>query len=511
MDSVNRGTFWPLSWNWVELKDVFVIDLRSLALVRIVTAFIILIDLAVRAPYIAMFYGDGGVLPTAQLYTFWMGDWAWSFHTFFGGPPMWVALLFIIQALAAIALLVGFQTRVSSIVSWIFLVSLHNANPLILLGGDFLLRAILFVGMFLPWGEFFSADRYMKAGSAIRTYVLSPWSATFLIQLGFLYYFASIFKNSFEWSVSGSAMYYIANIDQYATPLAKFLLNFPHFLSLVTLGIVKFQHIAIYLLFFPIWNRYVRTITASILILMHIAFALGANLGIFSWITIAGLLAFFPAMVWDAADRGLATFKNARADMWRRWIPPAHLQSHSEKSESVYVMWFRQLVYVLGVLYIVYVFVWQASEFLPMTKNAVSSGLQGLPAKVLRIDQRWNLFAPHPYVNDGWDIVEGQLADGSDVDLFRNGAPISFEKPDDVYGLYGSSHMREFTLEIRRPNNEKYRRYYAQYLCRSWNSSHDALKHLNSLELIFMLEVTPPPGASPKPVALQSLLTWTCE
>jgi hypothetical protein len=155
-------------------------------------------------------------------------------------------------------------------------------------------------------------------------------------------------------------------------------------------------------------------------------------------------------------------------------------------------------------------FLWQAAEFAPWIHTHTAWNTWTIPVKIFRLDQHWNLFAPHPYTDDGWDIVEGHLADGRVVDLFRDGAPISYEKPVDVYALYYFSHRRQFTLDLRAPNAQEYRVAYAQYLCSSWNASHTGLDRLVSLKHIFMLEETPPPGAPQSPVVPMPLISFSC-
>ena len=325
-----------------------------------------------------------------------------------------------------------------------------------------------------------------------------------------MYFFASTFKNSIEWSVTGTALYYICSIDQYATPLAKYALQFPDILRFFTFAIVYFQHAAVFLLFFPFYNRAVRTVTACLLMLMHFSFAMGSYLGIFSWIAIAALLAFLPSLVWDYAGDTLATRTSKIARAMYAMINPVQRPVHIARASTHKSRVAQYSLASLGVLYIAFIFLWQATDFVSVSRLVPGWSTLEIAANVLRIDQRWNLFAPRPYVNDGWDIVEGHLADGRTVDLFRAGSPISYEKPADVYGLYGSSHLREYTLEFRRGSNAQYRPFYAAYTCAQWNATHTGADRLQSLEALFMLELTPPPGMPQTPIRKQSLITYDC-
>ncbi len=72
------------------------------------------------------------------------------------------ALLFVVAAVAAVALLVGYRTWVASVVVWILLLSIQHRNPLVLGSGDDLLRMLLFWGMSLPLGAVWSVDRAVE-------------------------------------------------------------------------------------------------------------------------------------------------------------------------------------------------------------------------------------------------------------------------------------------------------------------------------------------------------------
>lgn len=75
--------------------------------------------------------------------------WSYLIH----GSPEIQAVLFGLAGSFAVALLVGYKTRLVSIMSWFLLMSLHNRNFLVLHGGDTLLRAALFWACFCPGGN----------------------------------------------------------------------------------------------------------------------------------------------------------------------------------------------------------------------------------------------------------------------------------------------------------------------------------------------------------------------
>ena len=136
-------------------ERVFGVDVRSLAVFRMGLSLVVLGDLADRARHLTLLYTDFGVLPRAAALAFFSADTHLSLHMMSG--LFWAqAALFILAACAALALLVGYRSRLATALSWALLVSLQMRNWPILHGGDALLRMLLFWSMFLPMGATYS-------------------------------------------------------------------------------------------------------------------------------------------------------------------------------------------------------------------------------------------------------------------------------------------------------------------------------------------------------------------
>lgn len=123
----------------------------------------------------------------------------------------------------------------------------------------------------------------------------------------------------------------------------------------------------------------------------------------------------------------------------------------------------------------------------------------------LRLKQRWSMFAPHPLKTEGWVVIEGALEDGSAVDVYRGKlGRADTARPDDMYQSYGNDRWRKFFDNLRRPEWQQARLYYARYLCRQWNADQPAEKRLAEFRIIFYKETTLPDYAPPRvePVVL---------
>src|SRR5215210_4821337 len=102
-------------WWSAKVTEVFGADLRSLALFRIVLALLVLADLANRATDLSAHYTDAGVLPRTVLVEQVLSRWAFSLNIM-NRQPFFQMLLFGVAALAALGLLVGYRTRLMTIV-----------------------------------------------------------------------------------------------------------------------------------------------------------------------------------------------------------------------------------------------------------------------------------------------------------------------------------------------------------------------------------------------------------
>ncbi|HXG04894.1 MAG TPA: HTTM domain-containing protein, partial [Candidatus Binatia bacterium] len=285
-----------------RLVAVFEVDVRSLAVLRAGLGLLLLIDLVLRSRDLVAHYTDAGVLPRAVLFELGASRWLASVH-FVNGTWAVQALLFAAAAIAAVALLVGYRTRLASVVCWGMLVSVNARNPLVVLGGDVLMRVALFWAMFLPLGARWSVDRALgrTTGPPARS-VVSGGTVAYLVQMVLVYGISALRKSSPEWRSEGSALYYALSLDHLTTPLGEALLAFPGLLRVLTHGVFWLEVMAPVLLLAPVWKVGARCLVIGALALMHLGIAATLRVGLFPWIAVVTLVPFLPGPVWDALD-----------------------------------------------------------------------------------------------------------------------------------------------------------------------------------------------------------------
>ncbi|QLE56272.1 HTTM domain-containing protein [Nostoc sp. TCL26-01] len=571
-----------------KLDEVFGLDLRSLAAFRIGIALVLLADLGIRFGDVVAHYTDAGVMPRSLLAQI-SKPWHWSLHAI-SGEPIFQVLLFTIAAVMAIAMLVGYHTRIATIASWVLLISLHNRNPSLIFAADDVLRALMFWAMFLPLGASYSIESALNsANHKLPARVVSGATVALIFQQCFIYIFSAAFKTRSPVWTEGTAVYYSLSFDQYATPIGHFLLNFPALLTLFTYVTLVLEWVAPLLLFVPVRNSFFRMCAVITFVMLHAGFGLTLNLGIFPFLSIFSWLAFLPSSFWHALHKRLQTparqglkiyfdadcgfckkvvhllrtllilpgtpllmaqeYPDIYADMqaYNSWVVEDWQgKRHFKFAGIVYIVslspvffflvpllnWkpvmaagtkfyeavatnrkiagrftkpfkFRpiqvrpsRLLNILALLLLLYTFVWNVSSYAPDAfKRKVWQSTEFV-GRATRLDQSWSIFAPGPPRDDGWYVIPGRLQNGSEVDIFRSGNPVSWDKPSlGLRGtIYNNMQWRTYFINLNRAIGQRLYPFYGQYLCRTWNAKHPGEQSLKSFDVYFMDERTVPPG-----------------
>lgn len=280
-------------------QNPFLIDTRALAFLRIAVACIIIADLLIRWGDIDWFMSSSGAYPAADSKTiaadlrfsvYWVLDSIW-----------WAHLLFVANVFVAFMLMFGMRTRLSTVLVFIFLVSLQNRNPVLLQGGDNLLLLLVFWGLFLPWGERLSVDAAMTKQPATTNQYFGVGSVALLLQVLSVYFFSAFLKNGAEWTVDGSAIYYALHNDQVAHLLAPYWRDWHAVTVPLTHYVWWLELLGPIIALSPWFNHWARGIAAFCFITLEIGFLFNLNVGLFPFISMASLLVLIPSTVWDRA------------------------------------------------------------------------------------------------------------------------------------------------------------------------------------------------------------------
>jgi len=587
-----------------SLRTIFGIDLRTLALFRVLLGVYILIDLVMRARDLVSHYTDAGIMPRAvqidHLYIT-----TWSLHLA-NGAAWFQALLFVLAGLAAFGLLVGWRTRLMTVLSWLLMLSVQNRNTFILSGEDNLALLMLFWAMFLPLGARYSVDAALdRTGHFARNDYFTMATAALLLQGMSMYFFSALLKTHPIWYQDGTAVHYALQLDYLVTPFALWFRQFQDLMSGLTYYVYVLELIGPFLIFSPIFHRTLRTVFLLAFTTMHLSFLLFLEIGFFPFISIIMNLTFVPGWMWDRLAAWLPVRSKGPLVIWydkgcdfcekschllrvflflgdtpvrpaqddaaigaeleRRnsWVITSG-ETRSYKTAALATLvsasplffplgwllrrapvqaigdrcygwvgrnrpnlsrftanllpWrlhpqrFGPVTQGLAGLFLAFVTVQNVST-LPWSGVTLPDGFR-MVRQALGLYQNWTMFAPYPEMTSPWPVIEGELTDGTVVDVYR-GTPglADFDKPEVVSQVYANYRWRKFLSQLEDQTYENVPQTlaltYGRYLCQNWRETHPERPALSTFILYFQTEVSQPPGV-PKEVETQQVWSHDC-
>jgi len=597
------------SGDWLSsIRTVFSIDLRSLALMRILLALLLLVDLILRAPTMRMFYTDAGVLPRAK----WLevnNQWYLSLHAA-SGALWWQIALFTLAAVFAIGLLIGYRTRLMNVLSWLLLVSLLNRNEMVLQGGDILLVVMAFWGMFLPLGARWSIDAALQPEHRLYPNQLrfSPEKAQLyfsvatvavIFQVLFLYFFTALLKTGAPWRPPFEAAHYTLEIQHFATPIANWFKQFSSLLPLGAAYVLFVEFVAPVLVILPIKWPIARIIGLLMLASLHVAFLLLLHIGLFPLIDFMSLTILIPSIVWIYLARRKQKSQSAQVTMYydedcgfclkmclilREFLLPDTVKIlPAQRYDNIYPTMERENSWVItdaegntythwyamaflfsqswpfkpiGWLMKFPLFMWLGNSVyhavannrssmgavtaktLPFRPLSLKTNLFGqlaaglcfvgilvfnistlpgmsdwrvkpinIPMRILRIDQKWSMFAPKPLTLSIFPQVEGKLRNGTSVNLYGlTETDPDWVAPDYMYPLYESYRTRKYFDRLRSFKSNAPRSGFGHYQCKKWNSA--AKSHTEQLGILTLHYVTLRTNLEGKPKERKRKMSW---
>jgi HTTM domain len=198
-----------------------------------------------------------------------------------------VRLLFWIHAAACVCFLVGWQFRISAVVVFVTLVSIHHRNAFILSSGDTILRLLSFLAMFSAAGDAVSVDAWLADATGFPQ--VDPWPLRLMQILISIVYLRTVFwklRGRMWWD--GTAAWYPVWVETYLRNRPPIRLLRPPFIQVATWGTLIVE-LALGSL---IWIRELRLPIVIVGICMHLVFEVILNLQLFGWTMTIGLLLF---------------------------------------------------------------------------------------------------------------------------------------------------------------------------------------------------------------------------
>lgn len=276
------GTGWTRFWFQPQ-------ETSTLGLFRIAYGLLVTLWTISLLPNLFAFFGDDGILPQYPK----DGAAAWGVLELSTGTPLLITV-FVALLVSAMALTVGFHSRIAALVVWVCVLSFTHRNPLIGNSGDELIGNVALFLSLAPSGTSLSLDRLRNVGRD-RFWEFparAPWALRLVqIQLSVVYLSAVWDKVQGEMWRNGTAVSYalrIADVGRMPTP--GFITHSVVISELMTYGTLALE-LSLGIL---VWNRLARPWVLTLGIVMHLGIDVSILVGFFSFMMIVCYLSFVP-------------------------------------------------------------------------------------------------------------------------------------------------------------------------------------------------------------------------
>lgn len=279
-----------------------------LAVFRIVFGLVAILWTASLLPNLFMLFGPDGILPHPKAHP---GSWGVLF-VWTDRPA--ITVLVAVTLAGAIALTVGFRTRIAAVVVFLGILSFNRDNPMALNSGDDLLRILALYCVLAPSGAALSLDRLRTDPDRFWEFpARAPWALRLIqIQLSVVYLSAVANKLRGDQWRDGTAVSYALRIeDMHRFAIPAFITHSVTTVEILTYGALAVE-LAIGLL---VWNRLARPWVLGLGVVLHLSIEYSIEVGFFSWTILIAYLAFMPP---DTASRYILAIR----DRYRGMVVP---------------------------------------------------------------------------------------------------------------------------------------------------------------------------------------------
>lgn len=440
----------PCSW----VRQAFTLDTRSLAVYRMGLGLLLAIDSILRAPDVSIMMGPEGVFPLDALGRYHGSITLWSLASLHDSA-MWSGIVLTLEGLAGVAIAVGWQTRIATVIGWVAIMSVIRRTSLAANAGDVWLACQMFWAMFLPLGARWSVDALRR--DAISESAPGPSAAcsvataAIVIQLIIVYLGAGLAKCNADW-FTGDALIHAISVHDHGTPLGMALASNPWITRPLQWAVVAGE-VGLPLLLLAMPTPTIRITLVALFAVFHVAIWLGMTVGLFPLVGLVAWLVVLPAEFWA----GRITAGEPRVASLGRlasWVCGCAL-GIATMAFILQLPWWRQ-----------------ARLPLPL---AMAVNLTGL-------HQEWQMFGGVP-ARAQWVYGRAILADGSEVDLLRGGRPVERDLPVGGFTSLANHRWHTFFWHLARPEASLLADPAALALAKQWNACHSPDKQVVSLEI----------------------------
>lgn len=461
------------------------LDLRSLALFRIALGWVTLSEFVSRWGDLPAFYAPDGILPLDAL-----GPMPPIFLQLFLHPVTepWTAGFIWVGIAAGLLLAVGCRPRLMAAICAFLLVSLNHRNELVLHLADRLQVLFLLWACLLPIGARWSADAIRSGGRSrdgreLPDPFLSIAAVGLHLQVAVVYFTTGMLKARQSSWLDGTHLGLTLDRIEYLKAPGMILRELTLLHAPLTWTVLVMQVAGGVLLLGPWRYRRLRLGVVAGLVLLQVGMGSGLHVGLFPWVSIAGLLALIPPGTWGGAASKTTPIRP-------RVEPPGVPLTRAG--------------HVVAAAMLIILVVESLNDHLQFLSDR---GLIGRVPAGHNLMQRWTMFTG-PAEHAGWFVVAGLTESGDTINLLRGGTPPDWSPPPDPWNDFPNYRWRILLANTLSHGTQTPRQEgYLRYVARTWNEAEPVERNVVAVSLI-QLRYLPGSPAGPegaRPVVLAEI------
>jgi hypothetical protein len=432
---------------------IYGLDTRSLAIGRILLGIYLIFNLCIHklyhykefySPVSGLFKGDAMHLPDLAFLSF--------IHNISTDTGM--IFYFIVLLVLLVAFTVGFFANYTGFVAALFLSALQWKFMPLRMGFDIYAEIILFLYAFLPSDVYFSMNTISKPNSTHHEY-RSKWAFLFLFQIGLFYLTTAILKDGDSW-MQGSAVAYALKDINLAYNQAKYLLQYPKLLQVISYSVLIFEFLIIVLIFLPFYSKKVRIFLSFSMLFLHWGIALFINVGHFQYITSIVAIVLLPNTIWDRIHIHIKRPKFLEKIDFK--VPDSFIRNNS-------IVGYLAFIYILiGIVLSNYIFIVRyknSLEYNSSNEEIYNQSLKPFPnLGVFR--QGFQLYAPNPPLKAEALSLIGNFENDIRIDL------LTHQKVANNYNHKTNLPFWDYRILLLSTLTTRYNNYFFSSLLKAW-------------------------------------------
>ena len=303
---------------WIR-EHYCVMEPRTAGIYRIVVGFLCTADMLRHWGEARRFYSNEGVL--TNHYHLFRPSSGYNFSVFHAFSSLGeVHLIFAFFVLCHVLFMIGWHTKVFSILSFIAVTSLDNRLVMVENGGYVAVNLVVAYAMFLPTGKRFSVDAWVrswrerKEGNVAELneryrpdWAYKPYTSLavllVVLNLAVVYFFNVVNKSGNLWR-TGQTVHYVLHLNRMVTGLAVFfrdVLPYPA-TRVITWGTLCLEALLVGWIMSPYAKRFTRTAGLIGVFSLHSMFGVMMRLGPFAWFMIGWSMCLIAPPQWEFVE-----------------------------------------------------------------------------------------------------------------------------------------------------------------------------------------------------------------